>query len=82
MVCDEVELLMPITSSSIMEVAKTISGLDPEAKIMMRERLRICVECPSGAYDKGFCRRKEGGCGCNLWLKTQARSEKCPKGHW
>jgi hypothetical protein len=73
---------MPLKTKTIIEIGKAIAGLDPEAKERMRARLKVCVACPSGAYRAGFCGRLKGGCGCNLWLKTQAKSESCPLGHW
>lgn len=73
---------MSVDPITIVEIAKSIAGIDPEAKTMMKKRLSICVRCPSGAYEKGFCRPSKGGCGCSLWLKTQAKSQTCPLGHW
>ena len=50
----------------------------PEVEEIARERVEICVECPS---NKGStC----GECGCPLFAKTRSMKEtnKCPLGKW
>lgn len=51
-------------------------------KRTQRKRFLICLNCPSKIYNKGWCPKSRGGCGCLTTLKTELKTEECPKGHW
>jgi hypothetical protein len=52
----------------------------------MEERMQICQNCPLASMNKPGARYRPDDyctvCGCNLKLKTQCLSCKCPQGKW
>ena len=62
---------------------KRLTGQNSE---LVASRTVICRECPvsknkNGGYS-GWCRVKNGGCGCPLKSKAAEETEECPKGKW
>lgn len=62
---------------------KRLTGQNSE---LSAPRIEICKECPvsqnkNGLYS-GWCRTRNGGCGCPIKSKAAEETEECHLGKW
>ena len=57
-----------------------------DSRKLIKERTDLCRRCPiskrkDGSYS-GWCKVRNGGCGCHLKAKSAHKEEWCDKGVW